>query len=145
MYDAIFDRISYIIEGHDLTESLSAQAAAQMRKELGTPTIMPQPFDVTLEAWLHRLSLWGKVKVKHSDPELSGWGKKQVSASQMIKKLADPSLLKAFGVWSIDEVDVNKLTLKRDYVGLNGKRYKEQFFVEVDLKPELKQALKRRS
>jgi len=145
MYDVVFERIACIMEGHLLSETLSAADAARMRKELGTATIMPQPFDSTLEAWLHRLSLWGKVKVHHIDPEFTGRSRQSVTTGRMIKKLADPSLLKAFGVWGTDEVAVNKVTLFREYVGLSGKRYKEQFFVEVELKPELKQALKRRS
>jgi len=117
---------------------LSPEEIAQMRREMAHPDVRPCTFDVTFEGWLRRLSLWGKIKTEHIDPEISGRTKKKCTQRQLIKRLSDPELVKAFGHWGIKALDYNKVSLYRDYVGYNGKTCKEQFIVTVDVKDEIK-------
>jgi len=113
---------------------LSQEESARIRRELAHPDVRPCTFDVTFEAWLRRLSLWGKIRIVHIDPELTGRAKKEVTQGQFIKRVTDPEL----GRWHTEALDYNKVVLYRNYVGYDGKTYREQFIVTVDVKDEIK-------
>ena len=111
-----------------------------LRQQLAEPDMRPASFDVTFEGWLARIGLWGKVKVLHMDPEFKT--KKEVTQSQLLKKISDTNLNKLLGLWRIEYPEINKVILFREYAGVDGKKYSEKFIVTVDLKPELKRALR---
>jgi hypothetical protein len=145
MYEELFDATVTYEEGtrlEDVFESYWNPTDDELRKQLSSPEMLPQPFDVTFEGWLKRLSLWGDLKVTWNNPE--GFGKKKINKSQFIRQLSDPNLLKAFGKWQFQQYHVNKMDVYRKYVGLDGKKRVDKYRMEIKLKPELKQALKRR-
>ena len=103
------------------------------------PDIRPNKYDRTFEGWLKRINTWGKVEIKHSDPELKGVRK--LSQPEFIKRIAMKQLLDVYGKFTLRVDDVNKLELIRDYIGRNGKSYKEKFKIHVQLKKELKKGM----
>jgi hypothetical protein len=141
MFDDLLSSVQEAQNGARIVEAFQVPSSAEIRKNLSVPDMRPGLFDVTIEAWLKRISLWGSVEIEHYDPELKR--KRKLSTREFIRKVTEPNFMKEFGKWSIDEIDVNKIVIYRDYVGLNGKKYREKFFVTIDLKKELKQALKR--
>jgi len=135
MFDDIF---IYIMERNPLlTEALSASQIKQLRSELATPEILPCTFDVTIPGWLERIRHWGKITIKHKDPEKSRWAHK-VTPAQFVDRLADDALNKMFGKWSIEKKSMTKVEFHRDFIATNNKHMVEVFTVEVDLKKELR-------
>lgn len=112
----------------------------RLQKELACPKVTPQDFDVTYESWLMRIGTWGAIKITHLNPEYKE--KREVSSEQMIKVLTDTELLRLLGNWTIKSPSINVCFIYRDSIGLDGKQYREAYNVEVDLKPEIKKALK---
>jgi len=123
-----------------LQEKMTPEEKESMRHELTTPDMRPQPFDVSLDGWLDRIELWGKVSYMHIDPENKV--KDKVSRNQFMGRMADQNLLKMFGTWHIEELNINKIKIYRKYVGMDAKDYTEEFIVSIDLRDELKPALK---
>lgn len=141
MFEDLLHSVQEAQNGTSIVEAFQVPSSAEIRRNLSIPDMRPGLFDVSVQAWLKRIGLWGDVKIEHYDPELRR--KRKLSTREFIRKLTEPNFLKEFGKWNIDEVDVNKIVIYRDYVGMNGKKYREKFFVTIDLKKELKQALKR--
>lgn len=106
---------------------------------LNTPTILPCSFDQTIQAWLVRISLWGKLKILHIDPE--NRKRENVSQSQLIAAIFNDELLRLWGQWGLEELAINKVRMYREHYGIDGKEYTEEFIIEIELKPELRKAL----
>jgi len=113
-----------------------------MEEMLAYPDPRPCNFDSSIEFWLDRISRWGRLHFWHIDPEFQGRRKVEVTRSEFVKKIRDPQLNEMFGVWHIELLAANKVRLYRDYHGLDGRRYREEFIVEIDLRPELQEALR---
>lgn len=113
---------------------------AQARRNFASPDIRPGMFDITWEAWLIRLDFWGKVKISYNNPE--GWGKTYPSRTEFVRHASDENLINQRGAWDTERIDINKLSLFRNYVTPKGKRVKEEYRIDIDLRPELKKALK---
>lgn len=122
-----------------MSEYLDPETVARVQKELASPDIRMQTFDVTVEGWLARIDLWGKVKYVHEDPENKFKG--EISKTQFISKIKDTSLNKLFGEFKTEVTAINKLVLSREYVGLDFKKHTEKFIISVELKKELKKAV----
>ena len=140
MFGELLEKTKQVDYGTRLDEVLSKSEVNRIKSQLGSPDIRPQSFDVTFEAWLKRISLWGKINIEHNDPELRR--KKKINQSQFIRLATDDQLLKMLGQWDIERKDINKVELFREYIGIDGKKKKESFLVTVDLNPEIKKALK---
>lgn len=124
-----------------LSEALTPEELDLMRQAVATPDVRPCDFDMTFDGWLGRISLWGKVQIKHDDPEWAVRGA-LLTINQFLTKMSKLDVNKTMGKFHIDRKDVNRVELWREYVGMNDKRYRESFMVTVDLKPELKKALR---
>lgn len=120
-----------------LEREMTAKEIEMMRAELATPDIRPMEFDRTVEGWLARIELWGKITYYHKDPE-NFWGKKKVTKQQFIKRITDENLNKMFGIWDVKRNSLTKCTLRRDYISPSGKHYAERFIVDIKLRKELR-------
>jgi len=136
----IIDLASEVTNFHMLNEALDPSTLARLKSEFATPDMRPNNFDVTFESWLIRIGTWGKTKIIHNDPEFRS--KKQVTDKQMISRINDTTLLKTFGKFGIDQHSFSKVILFRNYKGMNGKKYKEEFIVTNDLS-KVKQRMKK--
>jgi len=120
-----------------LSETLTHAEIERMRAEVATPEILPCTFDVTIEGWLERIGLWGKITIKHKNPEK--WrGKKKVTKHQFLKGLQPDAITKYFGKWEFIKKGLTKVECHRTYFGIDGKKYVEKFIVSVKLKKELR-------
>lgn len=136
MLDEILNELTESVRGHDLSDYF---VELINEDKLQTPSVVPEKFDETWEAWLYRIGQWGDVTITHENPEYKT--KKKLTPKQFIATATDDSLLKAMGVFDKPEkLDVNKCLIKRTYDGLDGKKYTEKFIVLVTLKPSLKKA-----
>ena len=111
-----------------------------LRRELSTPDLRPSDVDVTVDGWMFRVELWGKLKIRHKDPE--NHRNEEISKSQFLSRLSDKNLLKMCGKWRTQERDMNKLTMYRDYIGMDGRQYREEFLIDIELRDEIKKAVK---
>jgi len=136
----LFDYIKRITEGAKLEEVLDQPDWALVRRQLSVPDMKPQLFDVTVDGWMARIEYWGKIKIRHEDPENKI--RQDISQAKFMQRLTDTNLLKMFGTWKIEEFAINKLQIYRDYIGMDGNQYRESFTIEIDLKDELKKAIK---
>lgn len=132
----VFEMAEAIANGDELCEALSQTEFKKIGDELSTPDVRPCVFDKTFQAWLYRIGLWGKVKITHNDPEFKIKGE-EVTQDAFIKKVMNPDLLKVFGQWDLEQPAFDTVILFREYKGLGGKKYREEFVVKVDIKPEL--------
>ena len=145
MFRELCERLMTKMTGeHLLTESLTKAEIARYRKELSVPDLRPAQFDITFEKWLARIGYWGKLGIVHVDPEITGEKKQNVTQREFIKRASDTELVKILGTWHIEQPDFHIIQLYRDYLGLNGKKYTEKFIVTVDLRPDIKKAMKGR-
>lgn len=132
------DLLEEIIGGsYLLTEAISATELQQMEDELATPEILPCTFDVTIPGWLERIRYWGKIVIKHQDPE-NFWGKRRVTQDKFLKKISNEELTRMLGKWHIEKQGLTSVTFERDYQDRKGKWRTEKFFISVDLKKELR-------
>jgi len=120
-----------------LVEALTKTQLNQLRKELATPEILPCDFDVSIPGWLERIKLWGKVDIRHKDPEHFR-GKKQVTANQFINKMHTENIRKLLSCWYVEKLGLAKMKFCKDYIGDDSKIYTEEFIVKVKLRPELR-------
>ena len=120
-----------------LVEALSPEEMAQIQAELAVPEILPCTFDVTIPGWLERIKLWGRITIKHADPE-NFWGKKTVSINQFLDKISNDELTRMLGKFHIVKLDLTSCSFERDYQGRNGKWYTEKFIIAEKLNKRLK-------
>ena len=123
--------------GHRLDEALSKEDTEILRKQLAYPDIRPCVFDETFEAWLYRIGLWGKIEITYNDPEYK-IKNRVITQDKFIKKVGNPDVNRILGQWSMDRKNVTKMEMFREYVGMDGKKYRESFIIEVTLNPGLR-------
>ena len=135
------------VAGETLRESLpfSTQALLEdkfqdLRIILAQPEVMPCYFDNTIEFWLERISLWGKLNIKHTDtnPTVNSW----ITKGELLKLLTDGSTISTFGSWNAEKLSYKSLVLKRDYVSPDGRKHKERLTIDIELKPEIKKGMR---
>ncbi len=102
---------------------------------------MPYEQDGTLEAWLLRISLWGKIKITWVNPE--GCVNKTMSNSGFLDRVDDQELNGMYGKWRLEEVEINRIRFYREFMGINGENNVEEMIVDIDLRPDLKEELRR--
>jgi len=111
-----------------------------LRIILAQPEVMPCYFDNSINFWLKRISIWGKLNVKHTDtnPTVSRW----ITVGELEKILTDDTALNTFGNWNVEKLTYKSVVFKRDYIGPDGKKHKERLWIDIDLKPEIKRGMK---
>jgi hypothetical protein len=120
-----------------LTEVFEATDIAQLKKELATPEILPCSFDVTIPGWLERIKLWGKITIKHEDPE-NHRGARKVTIAKFLDKISNEELTRMLGKWHIDKTGLTSVEFVRDYHDSSGSYRTEKFLIDVKLKRSLR-------
>lgn len=137
MFDELLDSMG-VFEDSPSIDQIFEVSLDVLTRQLAEPYIEPCDFDISLDGWLERISLWGKLNITYVDPEHHS--KKQVSKETMRKRLADLNLNRMMGRWDYKVLDINKIEMFREYSGIDGKTYTEKFIIKIDLRPELKKA-----
>lgn len=136
MFDILFDELINV-DQIKLTEDLTAREESEMRDQMAVPDCRPMPFDGTIQGWLARIEFWGVINYYHKDPENS-WGKKKITKSQFVKRMEKEEINKMFGSWEIKRKGLTKCILRRDYISAKGRKYAEQFIIDIKLRKELR-------
>jgi len=137
MFLDLFESICSAKDNLVLCEVLTKTEIDKMKGELATPEILPCAFDVTIQGWLERIGHWGQIKILHKNPEK--WrGKRKVTIQRFIKGLEPDAITKYFGKWEFVKKGLTKVQCHRTYLGVDGKKYVEKFFVSVKLRKELR-------
>jgi len=111
-----------------------------LRIILAQPEVMPCLFDNTIEFWAERIGLWGKLKIKYTNtnPNVARW----ITKGEMLKHLTDDTTFNVFGRWDVEKLGYKAVVFKRDYIDPDGKKHKERIWIDIELKPEIKQGMK---
>ena len=112
----------------------------ELKTMLAYPDMMPCDFDQTFEAWLYRISLWGKINIVMEDPE-NGVKSRDITNDQFLSIIGDKEDNKAFGTWHANQISVNKIEFYRKYMAFNGRYYTKKLIVDVSLNANLKKAV----
>ena len=121
--------------------TMSPQEREEIASLLSTPSALPHDFDGTLEAWLLRISIWGRISITRKDPEDNV--NRTVSKSEFLAYVDNQSRNAQRGLWKTEEVELNKIRFFRTFWSLIGKNVTEELVVKIDLRPDLKIALKK--
>jgi hypothetical protein len=115
----------------------------EIRRNIAQPDFKPNQLDVSLESWLKRLEYWGKLEIKHTNPEVK-IKKKRVTKKQFLDAITDDTLVNTFGRFQVkDGWKFNEVIMYREYKGLTGKKNKEKYSIVIDFYPEVKKKMKR--
>lgn len=120
---------------------MSQQEKEEIAELLATPTALPQDFDGTLEAWLLRISIWGRISIKRKDPE--DRVDRTLQNMEFLYYVDNQSRNAQRGVWDVEELDINRIRFHRTFWSLLGKNVTEEIMVTIDLRPDLKQAIRK--
>lgn len=104
------------------------------------PDLRPCKWDKNFESWLERIGNWGTLEFIHTDPEHK-ISRKKITRNVFLDKLSTSDLLKLYGKFRVELIDVATVEFIRDYVGLDGKMYSEVLRLHVRLREELKKGL----
>ena len=111
----------------------------ELLRQLQNPSLEFVEEDSTLEAWLYRISLWGKLTFVYRSDTVST---RELDQREVVKKLS--SELNTKGRWKTNRTGVNTLVMRRTWIK-DRKAHWEEIVLTVDLRPELKsQSLWRR-
>jgi len=121
-------------------KKLSDAEVDSIRTKLATPDARPMDFDGTFEAWLLRISGWGKIKITHKNPEYNI--NKTITIPRFLELVGDDERNAAYGIWNVGGLEINKILFSRQFWSINGKKIKEEIIVEIDLRADLKKRLK---
>jgi len=109
---------------------------------LAYPDPRPQAFDISMDFYLDRISLWGKLKFYYSDT-FYRVKNQEITRKRFLELIRDEDMLKMFGIWDDDAIAHNKILFTRTYKGLDGKNHRQELLIVIDLREELKNALRR--
>ncbi len=138
-----YKRIKKLYEGTISKANLSNEEKAEIDRRLACPDARPALFDGTLEAWLLRISLWGKIKITRYDPDAQTTT--NMDDDMFLNYIDNKERNDWLGKFIIEAVEVNKIRFYRKYDGVTGMEVTEEIMVEIDLRPDLKERLKKAS
>ncbi len=125
----------YKTSGPDLTD----EDMDRINAELSVPDARPGKFDGTLESWLLRISLWGRLKFTHKNPD-NGINK-TITKDQFLDYVDDQTRNASYGLWIAEELEINKIRLYRKFMSIRGREITEELIVDIDLRPDLKKKI----
>ena len=121
--------------------NLSPQKREEIATLLSTPSAVPRDFDGTLEAWLLRISIWGKSTIVRKDPE-DGINR-TISKNEFLSYVDNQGRNRQRGTWDVEEKEINKIRFHRTFWSFKGRNVTEEILVTIDLRADLKTALKK--
>jgi len=122
--------------------TMSAREKEEIATLLATPTALPQDFDGTLEAWLLRISIWGRISIKRTDPE-EKVRNRTMQNREFLHYVDNQPRNNIRGTWDVEELDINKIRFHRTFWSLLGKNVTEEIIVTINLRTDLKRAIKK--
>lgn len=121
-------------------EDVSEVSTQHIRMLLRAPEVLPCAFDRTMEFWLARIGLWGRLIIDYYPPDSRR--RERITKNRLIGILTDPTLLNTFGRWNTKKLSIKSVELSRRYKGYDRKDKTERIVIDIDLKPDLVRAIK---
>ena len=110
------------------------------RMLLRNPEVLPCAADRTMEFWLTRIGLWGELKITYINSATRT--KERITKDRLLRLLTDQASISTNGRWDTKKLSVKSLEVSRSYRDSNRRRCNERILIDVDLKPELKRAIR---
>jgi len=104
----------------------------ELRMILAQPEVMPCDFDKTVEFWVSRISIWGKLKIDYTDSYRWFCPKRRITSEELIDFLSDDNI-RQFGGWTAEKLSFKSLVFKRG---------KERIWIDIELKPSIKRGMR---
>ena len=136
----IFDELSKDRQVADW-DTFSDAEKKKIDTMLSYPDPLPMDFDDNLEAWLLRISNWGKIKITHKNPE--DRINRTMDADQFLSYIDNQDRNGAYGLFDVEAPKIDRVRYYRSFWSIDGKKVTEEIIVDIDLKPSLKESLKR--
>jgi len=136
----VFNELSKGRKLGDWQES-SKEEQNKIDRMLSYPDPLPMDFDGNLEAWLLRISNWGKIKITHKNPE--DRINRTMNADQFLSYIDNQDRNAAYGLFDVGAPKIDRVRFYRTFGSITGKDVTEEIVVDIDLKPSLKESLKR--
>lgn len=140
MYNKLYEIIKEVDGKLDEIEKIINEKSLNEVSNIGVPDIRPSVGDITIKAYIFRISQWGKLNIVHKDT--GGIDLGRITVNKFESLLTSPNTLKTFGKFNTKVLKINSLIISRTYGGILGKKFVEEFKITIDLKPELKKLLK---
>ena len=122
--------------------NLSDEEKRRIETLMALPDARPCPGDGTIEAWLLRISLWGKIKITHNNPD-EDVRNASMNYDQFISYADDQARNEVYGKWNAEYPKINLVKwVRRFYSFYKNKDVTEEIIVEIDLRDDLKARLK---
>jgi len=125
----------------ELIEALTDDERNRIKIQMSIADARPNDLDGTLEAWLVRIGLWGKIKITRKDPENKI--NKEINKDEFLNYIDDYELNVIRGKWNVIEEKINVIKFVRNFWSINGREEKEELKIEIDLRDDLKKLLKK--
>jgi len=100
------------------------------------PEILPCAFDLTVEAWLERISFWGTLKMTRDNPETKR--RETLTKRKLIDVLADSSLLSVTSKWAFKKLTFKSVEITRNYIDQVNKKMRDKIVVDIELDDDIK-------
>lgn len=148
IYEGFFDTdvMKYLQdkEGKKLKNVRLSDAEKQRIDQLlAIPDARPSTGDQTFEAWLLRISIWGKIKITHNNPD-EKIRNASMNYDQFLDYIDDQRRGAIYGKWAIEYPKIELVKFVRKFYSFNvGKEVVEEIIVEIDLRDDLRAILKK--
>jgi len=123
--------------------TLSDDDKKLIERMLACPDARPGQWDLTLDAWLLRISLWGKIKITHNNPDAK-IRNASMPYDQLVDYADDQRRNAEYGKFSIENPKINSVRFVRSFNSQeSGEMVTEEIIVEIDLSEEQKARLEK--
>jgi len=121
--------------------NISSEEKERIDSILNIPDAKPYDVDVTLSNWLLRISLWGRITITHKNPEKRI--NRRISTSEFLDYVDNKNKNGIYGLWHIQHDEIDRVVFWRTFDDIYGKEIKEELIVDIDLRSDLKQILRK--
>lgn len=142
-YADVYRQYSQMCAAQRGTQTVSDEVKRHVDMMLAHPDARPAAGDGTFEAWLLRISLWGKIKITHNNPN-EKIENGTMTTDQFLDYTDDQNRNDLCGKWVIEYPKINLIQFVRRFNSESlGKMVTEELVVEIDLREGLEEILKK--
>jgi len=148
IYEGFFDTdVAKYLQDKEGKKLKGLKISDEEKKRIDNVLALPDPRpctgDQTLEAWLYRISLWGKLKLTHNNPD-EKIRNATMNYDQFLNYIDDQRRNAIYGKWHVESPKMEQVRVIRKFYSFSvGKEVVEELIVDIDLRDDLKSILKK--